>query len=95
MVDPSCATTARQILEVGLFHRTFYEKLRSDRFESTPQALDDFLDKISASPSYISTSLPLTVPGWEVEKEQGEALIPAADDNSRDGLENKLGGDPI
>jgi putative drug exporter of the RND superfamily len=42
-----------------------------------------------------STTLPLTVPGWEVEKEDGEKLIAAAEGNSGDGLEIKLGGDPI
>ena len=42
-----------------------------------------------------TTTLPLTVPGWEVEKEQGEELIAAAEDNSGDGLVIKLGGDPI
>jgi RND superfamily putative drug exporter len=42
-----------------------------------------------------TTTLPLTVPGWEVEKEQGEELIDAAEANSGDGLEIKLGGDPI
>ena len=42
-----------------------------------------------------STTLPLTVPGWEVEKEQGEQLVAAAESGSGDGLEIKLGGDPI
>jgi RND superfamily putative drug exporter len=42
-----------------------------------------------------STTLPLTVPGWEVPKEDGEKLIAAAEDNSGDGLQIKLGGDPI
>src|ERR687893_2674134 len=42
-----------------------------------------------------STSLPLTVPGWEVPKEDGEKLIAAAEDNSGDGMQIKLGGDPI
>ena len=42
-----------------------------------------------------STTLPLTVPGWEVEKEQGEELVAAAEGNSGDGLEIELGGDPI
>jgi putative drug exporter of the RND superfamily len=41
------------------------------------------------------TTLPLTVPGWDVEKEDGEKLIAAAEKNSTDGLEIKLGGDPI
>ncbi|HEX2392753.1 MAG TPA: MMPL family transporter [Solirubrobacterales bacterium] len=42
-----------------------------------------------------TTTLPLNVPGWEVKKEQGEALIDAAEANSADGLEIKLGGEPI
>ena len=32
-----------------------------------------------------STTLPLTVPGWEVKKEDGEKLIEAAEQNSGDG----------
>jgi RND superfamily putative drug exporter len=43
----------------------------------------------------VSTTLPLTIPGWEVEKADGETLVAAAEDNSVDGLEIKLGGDPI
>jgi putative drug exporter of the RND superfamily len=42
-----------------------------------------------------STTLPLTIPGWEVEKSDGEKLIAAAEDNSGDGLTIRLGGDPI
>src|SRR3954452_13703070 len=42
-----------------------------------------------------STTLPLTVPGWDVPKEDGEKLIAAADKNSADGLQIKLLGDPI
>jgi putative drug exporter of the RND superfamily len=42
-----------------------------------------------------STTLPLTVAGWDVPKEDGEKLIAAAEKNSGDGLEIKLGGDPI
>jgi putative drug exporter of the RND superfamily len=42
-----------------------------------------------------STTLPLTVPGWEVPKEDGEKLIDAAEANDGDGLQIKLGGDPI
>ena len=51
--------------------------------------------RISEEGTIGSTTLPLTVPGWEMEKEQGEDLIAAAEDNSGDGLEIKLGGDPI
>ena len=51
--------------------------------------------RISDDGTIGSTTLPLTVPGWDVEKEQGEELIAAAEENSGDGLEIKLGGDPI
>jgi putative drug exporter of the RND superfamily len=51
--------------------------------------------RISADGTIATTTLPLTVPGWEVPKEDGEALVAAADANSGDGLEIKLGGDPI
>ena len=42
-----------------------------------------------------STTLPMTVPGWEVKKEDGEKLIAAAEDNSGGAFQIKLGGDPI
>jgi RND superfamily putative drug exporter len=42
-----------------------------------------------------ATTLPLTVPGWDVKKEDGEKLIDAAEKNDGDGLQIKLGGDPI
>ena len=42
-----------------------------------------------------STTLPLTIDSWDVPKESGEQLIAAAEANSRDGVEIKLGGDPI
>ena len=51
--------------------------------------------RISRDGKIGATSLPLTVPGWEVEKEDGERLIAAAEKNSGNGLEIKLGGDPI
>src|SRR5215204_6257641 len=51
--------------------------------------------RVSEDGTIGSTTLPLTVPGWEVEKAQGEELIDAAESNSGDGLEIKLGGDPI
>ena len=50
---------------------------------------------ISAEGTIGATTLPMTVPGWEMEKEQGEELIAAAEENSGDGLQIKLGGDPI
>jgi RND superfamily putative drug exporter len=42
-----------------------------------------------------STTLPLTVPGWDVEKKDGKKLIDAAEKNDGNGLQIKLGGDPI
>src|ERR687892_129684 len=51
--------------------------------------------RVSTDGTIASTTLPLTVPGWEVEKSDGENLIAAAEDNSGEGLEIRLGGDPI
>jgi RND superfamily putative drug exporter len=51
--------------------------------------------RVSRDGTIGSTTLPLTVPGWDVEKEDGEKLIAAAEENSGGGLEIKLGGDPI
>ncbi len=42
-----------------------------------------------------STTLPMTVPGWDFTKDQGKELIDAAERNDGNGLELKLGGDPI
>ena len=51
--------------------------------------------RISEDGTIGATTLPLTVPGWDVPKEDGEKLIDAAEANSGDGLEIRLGGDPI
>jgi RND superfamily putative drug exporter len=51
--------------------------------------------RVSQDGTIATTTLPLNVPGWEVKKAQGEELIAAAEDNSGDGLEIKLGGEPI
>jgi putative drug exporter of the RND superfamily len=51
--------------------------------------------RVSRDGTIASTTLPLTIPGWEVPKEDGERLIDAAEANSSGGLEIKLGGDPI
>jgi RND superfamily putative drug exporter len=51
--------------------------------------------RISEDGTIGATTLPLTIDGWDVPKEDGEKLIAAAEANSRDGLEIKLGGDPI
>ncbi len=51
--------------------------------------------RVSEDGAIGATTLPLTVDGWQVPKEDGEKLIAAAEANSGDGLEIKLGGDPI
>src|SRR5215211_4453499 len=42
-----------------------------------------------------SSTLPMTVPGWDFPDDDAEQLVDAANGNSGNGLEIKLGGDPI
>jgi putative drug exporter of the RND superfamily len=51
--------------------------------------------RISEDGTIGSSTLPLTIDGWDVPKEDGEKLVDAAEGNSGDGLEIELGGDPI
>jgi RND superfamily putative drug exporter len=51
--------------------------------------------RVSQDGTIGSTTLPLTIDSWDVPKESGEKLIAAAEANSRDGVDIKLGGDPI
>jgi RND superfamily putative drug exporter len=51
--------------------------------------------RVSDDGRIATTTLPLTVPGWEMTKEDGEELVSAAEENSGGGLEIQLGGDPI
>jgi RND superfamily putative drug exporter len=51
--------------------------------------------RVSEDGTIATTTLPLTIPGWEVPKEDGEKLVAAAEDNSTDSLQIELGGDPI
>jgi RND superfamily putative drug exporter len=51
--------------------------------------------RVSKDGTIATTTLPLTIPGWEVKKEQGEELIAAAEANDGGGLEIELGGEPI
>jgi RND superfamily putative drug exporter len=51
--------------------------------------------RVSDDGKIATTTLPLTVPGWEMTKEDGEQLVSAAEGNSGEGLQIKLGGDPI
>ena len=51
--------------------------------------------RVSDDGTIATTTLPMTVPGWEMTKEDGEQLVDAAERNSGDGLAIELGGDPI
>jgi putative drug exporter of the RND superfamily len=72
---------------------------RLDRFFAEAQRVDHVARhtpiRISRDGAIGATTLPLTVPGWDVPKEDGEKLIDAAENNSGGGLQIKLGGDPI
>src|SRR5215213_5782476 len=74
-------------------------KRRIDAFLAKAQQVDHIAKptevRVSQDGKIGSTTLPLTVAGWDVPKEDGEKLIAAAEQNSRDGMEIKLGGDPI
>ncbi|MGZ8649400.1 MAG: MMPL family transporter, partial [Solirubrobacteraceae bacterium] len=74
-------------------------KERIDAFLAKAQQVDHIAAptdiRVSEDGKIGSTTLPLTVPGWDVPKEDGEKLIAAAEQNSADGLQIKLGGDPI
>ena len=72
---------------------------RVDAFLAEVEGIEDLepatATRVSQDGTIASTTLPLTVPGWEVSKEDGEKLVSAAEDNSRGGLEIELAGDPI
>jgi putative drug exporter of the RND superfamily len=72
---------------------------RIDAFLTEAKRVDHIADetplRYSQDGKIGQTTLPLTVPGWDVPKEDGEKLIAAAEKNSTDGLQIKLGGDPI
>jgi RND superfamily putative drug exporter len=72
---------------------------RVDAFFAEVEGIDHVAEqtpiRVSENGQIGATTLPLTVPGWDVPKEDGEKLIAAAEENSGDGLQIKLGGDPI
>jgi RND superfamily putative drug exporter len=51
--------------------------------------------RLSQNRQIAAATLPMTVPGWDVTKDQGKQLIDAANANDGNGVEIKLGGDPI
>ncbi len=72
---------------------------RVDAFLAEAKRIDNVGDetpvRVSEDGTIGATTLPLSVAGWDVPKEDGEKLIAAAEANSGNGLEIKLGGDPI
>jgi RND superfamily putative drug exporter len=74
-------------------------KQRIDAFLADSRQVDHIAPqtpiRVSEDGKIGATTLPLTVAGWDVPKEDGEKLIAAAEKHSGDGLEIKLGGDPI
>ncbi|HEV7771578.1 MAG TPA: MMPL family transporter [Solirubrobacterales bacterium] len=72
---------------------------RMNAFFKQTEAIEDIESRnairVSDDGTIATTTLPLTVPGWQVKKEQGEELIDAAESNSAGGLEIKLGGEAI
>jgi RND superfamily putative drug exporter len=84
--DPAGAMTpaARERVDAFLAEATQIEHIN----KQTPI-------RVSDDGTIATTTLPLTIPGWEVPKEDGEKLVDAAEANSGNGLEIKLGGDPI
>jgi RND superfamily putative drug exporter len=65
------------------------------RAEGVPHVGGHAEIRVSEDGKIATTTLPLNVPGWEVKKEQGEELIDAAEASAGDGLQVKLGGEPI
>src|SRR4051794_33546152 len=51
--------------------------------------------RLSPNRQIAAATLPMTVQGWDFTKDQGTQLINAAEDNDGNGVEIKLGGDPI
>jgi RND superfamily putative drug exporter len=74
-------------------------KRRIDAFLAEAEKVDHIdpatATRVSDDGTIATTTLPMTVPGWEMTKEQGEQLVDAAEKNRGGGVEIKLGGDPI
>jgi RND superfamily putative drug exporter len=72
---------------------------RVDAFLAEARRVDHIAEqtptRLSQDGTIGATTLPLTVAGWDVPKEDGEQLIAAAEKHSGGGLQIKLGGDPI
>jgi RND superfamily putative drug exporter len=72
---------------------------RMDRFFAQAEKVKNIAPhtaiRVSDDGKIATSTLPMTVPGWDFKKAQGKELIDAAEANDGNGLELKLGGDPI
>jgi RND superfamily putative drug exporter len=84
--DPAGAMSPAAMKKVGAFFKQAEGVENIEKREAI---------RVSDDGTIATTTLPLTVPGWEVPKEDGETLVEAAEDNSGDNLRIELGGDPI
>ena len=84
--DPSGAMSPGAKQKVDAFFREAEQVENIERREAI---------RVSDDGKIATTTLPLTVPGWEVPKEDGEKLVAAAESNSSESLQIELGGDPI
>jgi RND superfamily putative drug exporter len=51
--------------------------------------------RVSDNGQIASTTLPMTVPGWDFEDDDARKIVDAAEANDGNGLQIELGGDPI
>jgi RND superfamily putative drug exporter len=84
--DPAGATSPGAQQRINAF---FAEAEKVDNIAAHTQV------RVSQNGQIGAATLPLTVPGWEVTKDQGTQLLDAADAHDGNGLDIKLGGDPI
>src|SRR3954469_16416307 len=75
--------------------RSAAARARVDAFLAKAEKVDNVARatpiRVSRDGTIGSTTLPLTIDSWDVPKESGEKLIAAAEQNSRDGVQIKLG----
>jgi putative drug exporter of the RND superfamily len=51
--------------------------------------------RVSQNGEIASTTLPMTVPGWDFKDDDARKIVDAAEENDTNGLQIELGGDPI
>jgi RND superfamily putative drug exporter len=84
--DPSGATSSAATQRINAF---FAQAEKVDHIAAHTTI------RVSRDGKTGASSLPMTAPGWDFTKDQGKQLIKAAEANDGNGVEIKLGGDPI